>query len=139
VSNHLSKVMVSVSLLGEEPCQRNASVRVLDQEVDRVGIDVCLQCRVIKINRAKGAAAILIKMYTTTIWGSRQTPDTFSKDLRNIIPTNRQLCIMHPVHKALHPHHKNTMDISQHAGLHCTHRCRRNRGANLHCRLIVRT
>ncbi|KAG0504364.1 hypothetical protein KC19_11G077300 [Ceratodon purpureus] len=32
-----------------------------------------------------------------------------------IIATNRQLSIMHPVNKALHPHYKNTMDINQQA------------------------
>lgn len=30
-----------------------------------------------------------------------------------IIATNRQLSIMHPVHKALVSHYKNTMDINQ--------------------------
>lgn len=32
-----------------------------------------------------------------------------------IIATNRQLSVMHPVHKALAPHFKNTMDINQSA------------------------
>lgn len=32
-----------------------------------------------------------------------------------IIATNRQLSIMHPVNKALHPHYKNTLDINQQA------------------------
>jgi hypothetical protein len=32
-----------------------------------------------------------------------------------IIATNRQLSVMHPVNKALHPHYKNTMDINQQA------------------------
>jgi len=32
-----------------------------------------------------------------------------------VIATNRQLSILHPVHKALVPHYKNTMDINQQA------------------------